>query len=319
MNNNRQFEIKSLKGPRRKLVLEVIDGKRFIKKSDLQHYFFEENWRIPDFRYHFGLGHRIVRGSLYKYFTKEEIKDSHKKKLSLSQLGDKNSNKCNWYRPRKLIPLTQLEEAIKVSHNKKEVKESLNLTSWDLSFLQQYYNFRLPKKNFIDKFAGKHLTSSEVTVLSKLLESFDLGEDIFSGRILREAEAIKALVVISYELRFIIKKLKKGYRKTKLKMPTNMTEYAFYKELVKIYPNVIPQYYIRSLDIRVDFLLDEHNILELDGNMHELFKDKERDLKLKELGYTVHRLDLEKLNLKHYKNNNSKVIRQCLKNLRLHQ
>ena len=99
-------------------------------------------------------------------------------------------------------------------------------------------------------------------------------------------------------------------------MPTNMTEYAFYKELVKIYPNVIPQYYIRSLDIRVDFLLDEHNILELDGNMHELFKDKERDLKLKELGYTVHRLDLEKLN---YKNNNSKVIRQCLKNLRLHQ
>ena len=30
MNNNRQFEIKSLKGPRRKLVLEVIDGKRFI-------------------------------------------------------------------------------------------------------------------------------------------------------------------------------------------------------------------------------------------------------------------------------------------------
>ena len=42
-------------------------------------------------------------------------------------------------------------------------------------------------------------------------------------------------------------------------------------------------------------------------------------IKLKELGYTVHRLDLEKLNLKHYKNNNSKVIRQCLKNLRLHQ
>ena len=41
--NNRPLEIKSLKGPRRKLQLEVIDGKRYIKKRDLQYYFFDNN------------------------------------------------------------------------------------------------------------------------------------------------------------------------------------------------------------------------------------------------------------------------------------
>lgn len=60
--NNRPKEIRSLKGPSRKLELIVEDGKRYIKKHDLQHYFFDQKWKIKDFQYHFGLGHRIVRG-----------------------------------------------------------------------------------------------------------------------------------------------------------------------------------------------------------------------------------------------------------------
>ena len=43
--NNRPKEIRSLKGPRRKLILEVHDGKRYIKKRDLQKYFFEEAYK----------------------------------------------------------------------------------------------------------------------------------------------------------------------------------------------------------------------------------------------------------------------------------
>lgn len=115
--NNRQkvFEDKSTRGPRRKLKLIIEDGKRYIKKEDLLHYFFQENWNIEDFNYHFGIGHRIVRGSLYKWFTREEIEESHRKKIANKQRGSNNSNRVNWYKPRKLIPLLDLEEAIKKS------------------------------------------------------------------------------------------------------------------------------------------------------------------------------------------------------------
>lgn len=34
--NNRPLEIKSLKGPRRKLQLEVIDGKRYVKTKEIK-------------------------------------------------------------------------------------------------------------------------------------------------------------------------------------------------------------------------------------------------------------------------------------------
>lgn len=83
--NNRPKEIRSLKGPSRKLELIVEDGKRYIKKHDLQHYFFDQKWKIKDFQYHFGLGHRIVRGSLYKWFSKEEIDKSHREKIAERQ------------------------------------------------------------------------------------------------------------------------------------------------------------------------------------------------------------------------------------------
>lgn len=318
MKNSRTLEFRSLKGPKRKLKLVLIDGKRYIKKYDLEQYFFKDNWRIPDFRYHFGIGHRIVRASLYRWFSKEEIEASHKKKLSISQIGERNSNRCNWYRPHKLLPLVQLEESIRNHSNKRGVKEDLQLTSWELSYLQQYYNFRLPKKNFIDKFAKHHLHEYEVVILSKLLDAFELGDDLFSGRELRESRAIKRLISITYELRLLIRKLKKYNRKLKIHMPSNLVEYLFYKELVEYYPKIIPQYYIKDLNIHVDFLLDDKNILELDGNMHSLEKDNERDELLLERHYIVHRVDLDQYNIGSKPSSETrKNIRLCLRKLKL--
>lgn len=117
--NNRPKEIRSLKGPSRKLELIVEDGKRYIKKHDLQHYFFDQKWKIKDFQYHFGLGHRIVRGSLYKWFSKEEIDKSHREKIAERQKGENNSNRVNWYRPSKVIPLELLEKTIQGSLTKR--------------------------------------------------------------------------------------------------------------------------------------------------------------------------------------------------------
>lgn len=91
-----------------------------------------------------------------------EIGKSHREKIAERQKGENNSNRINWYRPSKVIPLELLEKTIQGSLTKREVKEKLNLTSYELSSIQQYYNFRLPNKNrLIDDFCSNHLTNLE--------------------------------------------------------------------------------------------------------------------------------------------------------------
>lgn len=246
--NNRPKEIRSLKGPSRKLELIVEDGKRYIKKHDLQHYFFDQKWKIKDFQYHFGLGHRVVRGSLYKWFSKEEIDKSHREKIAERQKGENNSNRINWYRPSKVIPLELLEKTIQGSLTKREVKEKLNLTSYELSSIQQYYNFRLPNKNrLIDDFCSNHLTKKEIFLLSKFLCIQKLEKDFLSGDPKRIMEVVRKLHYLQYDLRIIIRKLKKYYREEDYNLPTNIVEYRFYKELIKMRYKVIPQFFLRIL------------------------------------------------------------------------
>lgn len=56
------------KSPKHKLKLIKEDGKSYIRKKDLDHYFFEQGMTREDFKFHFGIGHRIMTQSLYKYF-----------------------------------------------------------------------------------------------------------------------------------------------------------------------------------------------------------------------------------------------------------
>nr|DAJ84856.1 MAG TPA: Protein of unknown function (DUF559) [Caudoviricetes sp.] len=312
MKNNRNIDIRSLKGPRRRLKLEVIEGKRYIKKRDLKKYFFDDMWSIKDFRYHFGLGHRIVRGSLNRYFSKEEIDKSHRDKIAIKQTGDKNSNHINWYRPRKLIPLSELEESIKLSKNKKELKNNLNLSSWELSYIQQYYNFRLPNKNtLVDDFSNNNLSKKEIIILAKMLKTFELDNGFLGNDIKDIHQSIINLLSLTYDLRIIIKKLKKYYREYPYYYPTNLIEYQFFKVMKRMKLNVIPQFFIEKLHIHVDFLIDDYIILELDGQLHNYQKDKVRDLNLNSLGYKVVRIDLKKENLNRFPK--IKDIRLCLK------
>lgn len=313
MRNNRELNVRSLKGPRRKLILELIDGKRYIKKRDLQHYFFDEKWKISDFKYHFGLGHRIVRGSLYKWFTPEEIDKSHREKISEKQKGDSNSNSVNWYRPSKLIPLTELEQAISSVHNKKELKEKLNLTSYELSFIQQFYNFRLPNHNtFIEDFSVNHLSRKEIRLLAKCLVITNSAKDFLRGDLRQIHEAICRLIILNFQLKYIIRKLKKYYRDYDFNMPTNLIEYHFYVQLLRMFPDVIPQYFFRDLNIHVDFLIpSKRYIVELDGQFHNIKDDLDRDNKLIAMGYKIIRIDLGKECLSRFIK--SKDIRKCLR------
>ena len=54
-----------------------------------------------------------------------------RRKLKLIIEDGNNSNRVNWYKPRKLIPLLDLEEDIKKSTCKRDLKERLQLTTWD--------------------------------------------------------------------------------------------------------------------------------------------------------------------------------------------
>lgn len=174
MKNNRNIDIRSLKGPRRRLKLEVIEGKRYIKKRDLKKYFFDDMW---------------------------SIKDIH--------------------------------------------------------------------------------------------------------------QSIINLLSLTYDLRIIIKKLKKYYREYPYYYPTNLIEYQFFKVMKRMKLNVIPQFFIEKLHIHVDFLIDDYIILELDGQLHNYQKDKVRDLNLNSLDYKVVRIDLKKENLNRFPK--IKDIRLCLK------
>lgn len=301
------------KGPKRTLTLDLIDGKRYIKKRDLEKYYFQDMWNITDFQYHFGLGHRIVRASLYKWFTPDEIDRSHRDKIAKKQRGDNNSNRCNWYIPSKLIPLEKLRKAVETSSTKREVKERLRVTNYELSFLQQYYNFRLPKNNkLLDHSLQYRLSTYQVDILVRLLKDFHLEEVFFKDTLL----GIRELDALAWELKHINRSLKRAFRgelnnDPRGGFPSNSLEYFFYKGFIKYYSPVIPQYYIKSLNIHVDFLLPHNTILELDGQLHKPKRDKIRDRDLSSLGYRVIRIDLKTCGLNRFYK--LKDIRKCIK------
>lgn len=308
-------ETRSLKGPQKKLKLEVIDGKQYIRKRDLQHYFFDNHWTIKDFQYHFRLGHRIVRQSLYKWFTEKQIDASHREKIAIKQRVN-NSNKVNWYRPRKVIPLANMVDAIGQCHNKKELKEFLNLTSFELSSLQQYYNLKLPNhNNLLENLSVYRMDRREIRLLAEIMQVMGC-KGLLTSKPKEQAKAIKELSDIIFSLRIILRKLKMEYkevlRKHKPHLPSNIIEYRFCKALDKLNINYLTQVYIEELNIYADFLLIDYSvILEIDGRFHSSDKDIERDSQLASMGYKVIRIPINKKILHRY--TPDKDIRKCLK------
>lgn len=73
------------------------------------------------------------------------------------------------------------------------------------------------------------------------------------------------------------------------------------------------QYYIPEHNIHLDFLIQGHYNLELDGNLHEKEADMDRDYVLKSLGYKVIRLDLKTIGITRF--SKEKEVRKCIKKL----
>ena len=313
-NRPKVFESKSLKGPKRKLELIVENGKRYIKKSDLQHYFFDQKWKIDDFQYYFGIGHRIVRGSLHKWFTAEEIDASHREKIAYKQRGENNSNRVNWYRPRKLIPLFEIEDAVSQSTGVKDLQKKLGLTPWELSSIQQFYNFRLPSKSLLcDRHIQHRLTKNEIKILCKVITGMGWEREFFENT----PQAIYNLDSLMWTLRKISRSLKKAFRdeirESPVSFPSNLLEYNFHIALNKMGIEHQMQFYIPQHHLHLDFLLQGKYDLELDGRMHNPEQDRIRDEIVSSLGYKIIRIDIDRLDLNRY--SKTREVIKCLKKL----
>ena len=137
--------MKNTKSTKRKIKTEIVDGKTYIEKKAFIHYYVEKGFSIKDFNDHFNLGHRVVRQSLYKYFSKAERSKLHGKKISNKQKVN-NSNSVNFFKPRNLIELDKLKEAIIQSKNQRQVIQRLGITKYVLTSNMQYYNLKFSTK-----------------------------------------------------------------------------------------------------------------------------------------------------------------------------
>lgn len=155
------------KSPKHKLKLIKEDGKSYIRKKDLDHYFFEQGMTREDFKFHFGIGHRIMTQSLYKYYTKDQIKRSQGEKIARIQ-RENNSNRVNWYKPTNLVEVDKIKEAISTSSTHGEAMEKLGMSKYVFSHHLQYYNLIYGETKEKGK-KSLSLTTKEVDLLKSLM------------------------------------------------------------------------------------------------------------------------------------------------------
>lgn len=301
--------MKNTKSTKRKIKTEIVDGKTYIEKKAFIHYYVEKGFSIKDFNDHFNLGHRVVRQSLYKYFSKAERSKLHGKKISNKQKVN-NSNSVNFFKPRNLIELDKLKEAIIQSKNQRQVIQRLGITKYVLTSNMQYYNLKFSTKfnrkakklNLIDI-----LEPEQIEILKLLpLVNKDISNILNINNKNKITLALNSLHDLKFELSIMYRLLSKKLRRhsNNFNNCSNQVEYIFSKFLKE--HNITYSTQLRIDNCYFDFYLPDHNlIVELDGNLHT----KERDLFKNNLvlgKYRLLRINTIKTNKKH--------IEACFKN-----
>jgi very-short-patch-repair endonuclease len=299
------------KSPKRKLKLELIEGKTYIQEKDILHYYVEKNWNIADFMVHFGLGHRIVRRSITMFIPKEKRSEIRGNKTRQSQLS-KNSNSVNWYKPRNLIELEKLKSAIESSKNQSQLLKTLGITKYVLTSNLQYYNLHLPPRKPYG-LSLHDLTNSDLDLLKKLTP-FHKGLDLLLSEDKKQvSEGIFELAKLAFEIKLLSRKVRRYHRNllkdNSVKFPANLVEYCFMSSLDKLGINYEMQFRIGKRSF--DFLIEGKLIVELDGHLHADKIDKEKDKLAISNGYTLIRLPLKELKLVRFKQKEDFIL--CIK------
>lgn len=219
------------KSPKHKLKLIKEDGKSYIRKKDLDHYFFEQGMTREDFKFHFGIGHRIMTQSLYNIYTKDQIKKSQGEKIAKIQ-RENNSNKVNWYKPTNLVEVDKIKEAISTSSTHGEAMEKLGMSKYVFSHHLQYYNLIYGETKEKGK-KSLSLTTKEVDLLKSLMFYDKQIESLFSKNSPDIVKGIDCINDLKYTLFNLVRKLKRINRKhikqSNTRYSANNIEYQFYK------------------------------------------------------------------------------------------
>lgn len=88
--------------------------------------------------------------SLYKYYTKDQIKRSQGEKIARIQ-RENNSNRVNWYKPANLVEVDKIKEAISTSLTHEEAMEKLGMSKYVFSHHLQYYNLAYDEQTIFKK------------------------------------------------------------------------------------------------------------------------------------------------------------------------
>lgn len=283
------------KSPKHKLKLIKEDGKSYIRKKDLDHYFFEQGMTREDFKFHFGIGHRIMTQSLYKYYTKDQIKKSQGEKIAKIQ-RENNSNKVNWYKPTNLVEVDKIKEAISTSSTHGEAMEKLGMSKYVFSHHLQYYNLIYGETKEKGK-KSLSLTTKEVDLLKSLMFYDKQIESLFSKNSPDIVKGIDCINDLKYTLFNLVRKLKRINRKhikqSNTRYSANNIEYQFYKYFKHINIDVEVQFPLGSY--KYDFFFPKFNLLlELDGSLHEINRDRIKDELAVKQGYKIIRIKLSK-------------------------
>lgn len=310
------------KSPKHKLKLIKEDGKSYIRKKDLDHYFFEQGMTREDFKFHFGIGHRIMTQSLYKYYTKDQIKRSQGEKIAKIQ-RENNSNRVNWYKPANLVEVDKIKEAISTSLTHEEAMEKLGMSKYVFSHHLQYYNLAYNEtKEKSKKFLS--LTTEEVELLKSLMFYNKQIGLLFSRNSSDIIKGIDCINDFKYTLFNLVRKLKRINRKHikrfNIRYSANNIEYQFYKYFKHLKLDVEAQFPLGPY--KYDFFFPKFNLLlELDGSLHEINRDLIKDELAANQGYKVIRIKLSKslLNKAYDEQTIFKKIKSCINQYQLFQ
>ena len=300
------------KGPKRKLKLELIEGKSYLTRRDILHYYRDSGWNISDFMVHFKIGHRIVRRSITKYLSVEDRSILRGKKTRTSQLKN-NSNSVNWYKPRNVIELDTLKEAISSSKNQAELMEKLGITKYILTSNLQYHNLPLPSRSTPGSLSLHDLTDKDLVLIKSLAPLHKELSLILSDNPTDIANGTVSLADLVFELRLLSRKIRRYNRNIlkshKVKFPANLMEYCFKEALKEL--GISYKMQVKLGNRYFDFLLEDKLIVELDGQLHTKIIDREKDDLAKSNGYNIVRLPLKKLGLIRFKQTENFTL--CIK------
>lgn len=274
-----------------------VGGKEVLTKDFMDEYFIKRGYTQKDFTAVFGKGHRLWRNSRQHWYSKELLKELWSKKIAKSQEKN-NSNKANYFKPRTILDLDQINEALGSSSTIKEAIQKLGVSKYVFQSNLQYYNISYNPKSVNRGIGIWESLSDRDKQTFKLIAAIqpELGKALTRGLMENTdlAKEVYKLVSLSYDIKNLANKLRTRQQKRlkNFNYPKNLSEYTVALALDSFNINYVCQYNIegRAFDF---YLPNSKYIIEVDGPHHTPEMDKADEVIINKAGLKMNRIKLE--------------------------